>query len=149
MSNVQGYGASQRCSLLLNSVKHSLCGPLGGATFQDYNCYKHRSETESSFLCSNRRDLANLLFKKPLNTIYVKKKTTEFNFNTQLLGFNETSFQCTEDLSIAYKDFEKEVVKDQRKKCLLKNGESITLMNILVQIFYQYSFKEFSTLQTL
>ena len=143
MPNVQRYGINQRCSLY-----HLPCGPLEGAKFQDYGCYESNLRKDKAFLCSNRKDRASILFKKPLST-QIKKKTTEFNLNTQLLGFNETSFNCTEELSIPYKDYLKEVMKDPGKKCYLKDGKPRTLLQLSFLFFLQYSFKEFSTLQTL
>ena len=144
MPNVQGYGGSQRCP-----IYHIPCGPLNGAKFQDYGCYTESAIREDqAFLCSNRKDLASILFNKTLNT-QIKKKTSQLNLNTQLFGFNETSFQCTKELSIPYKGYMNEVMKYPGKICYLKNGQQLTLLDFTLLVFLQYSFKEFSALQTL
>ena len=91
-------------------------------------------------------DLASTMFKTPINDAKITDQSKSLNMNTQL-NFNQTHLICSEDLTIAWPDFQPPWPSDQ--KCQLQNGDEMTLDNLRLSLILDYSFQQSMTLDQL
>ena len=112
------------------------CGELQDSKFQNYGCQLEDSKTRDYFLCSNRNDKEDILFKNPPVT---KQKSYQApNFN-EVLNFTDKKIICGQ-LEILWDDFRQHAFYGN-ENCLLKNGENITISELWGNLIQDYSFK--------
>ena len=111
------------------------CGQLQDSKFQNYGCQREDSKTYDYFECSNRNDKVDILFKNP--PVPKQKSYQAVNYN-EVLNFNNQSFFCGQQ-EISWADFHKHWFSNE--KCLLKNGENVTLSDLDTDLRTDYSFK--------
>ena len=119
------------------------CGQLQGSKYQNYGCQREDSKTYDYFECSNRNDKVDILFKNP--PVPKQKSRQAVNYN-EVLNFNNQSFFCGQQ-EIFWADFKKHWWSNE--KCLLKNGENVTLSELDTALRTDYSFKMSSKLTEL
>ena len=113
------------------------CGQLQDSKYQNYGCQQENSKTLDFFECSNRNDKADILFKNP--PVPKQKSFQAVNYN-EVLNFNNQSFFCGQQ-EISWTDFKTKRYSHGDEKCLLKNGEIVTLSTLWVDLIIDYSFK--------
>ena len=113
------------------------CGQLQDSKFQNYGCQREDSKTYDYFECSNRNDKVDILFKNP--PVPKQKSFQAVNYN-EVLNFNNQSFFCGQQ-EISWADFETKANNSHgREKCILKNGENVTLSRLWGDLIRDYSF---------
>ena len=109
------------------------CGQLHNSKYQNYGCQLENSKTRDYFECSNRNDKADILFKNP--PVPKQKSYQAVNYN-EVLNFTDKSFFCgQQEISWTMAN------SHGNEKCLLKNGEYVTLFDLIYDLRTDYSFK--------
>ena len=111
------------------------CGQLHNSKHQNYGCHEENSKTSDYFDCTNRNDKADILFKNP--PVPKQKSYQAVNYN-EVLNFNNQSFFCGRQ-EISWTDLSQHWISNE--KCILKNGENVTLSQLLLSLMTDYSFK--------
>ena len=111
------------------------CGQLQDSKFQNYGCQRENSQTFDYFVCSNRKDKEEILFENP--PVPKQKSEQARNFN-EVLNFTDQGFICGQR-EISWADFRQHWYSTE--KCLLKNGENMTLSDLDTYLRTDYSFK--------
>ena len=113
------------------------CGQLQGSKYQNYGCQREDSKTYDYFECSNRNDKVDILFKNP--PVPKQKSRQAVNYN-EVLNFSNKSFTCGQQ-NISWADFLTKRNSHGSEKCLLKNGENVTLSRLWLDLKRDYSFE--------
>ena len=111
------------------------CGQLQDFKFQNFGCQYDYIKTHDFFECANRNDKVDILFKNP--PVPKQKSYQAVNYN-EVLNFTDQSFFCGQQ-EISWADFKKHWWSNE--KCLLKNGENVTLSDLDTALRTDYSFK--------
>ena len=113
------------------------CGQLKDSKFQNYGCQVENSQTFDYFVCSNRKDKEEILFKNP--PVPKQKSRQAWNFN-EVLNFTDQGFICGQR-EISWADFRTTKKRHGSENCLLKNGENMTIGQLWVELIQDYSFE--------
>ena len=113
------------------------CGQLQGSKYQNYGCQREDSKTYDYFECSNRNDKVDILFKNP--PVPKQKTFKAVNYN-EVLNFNDKSFFCGQQ-KISWADFKTKKKSHGNEKCILKNGENVTLSRLWIDLKTDFSFQ--------
>ena len=111
------------------------CGQLHNSKYQNFGCQRENSKTADYFYCSNRNDKVDILFKNP--PVPKQKSYQAVNYN-EVLNFNNQSFFCGQQ-EISWADFGDHW--NSNEKCLLKNGENMTLSDLWHDLKTDFSFE--------
>ena len=109
------------------------CGQLQDFKFQNFGCQYDYIKTDDFFECANRNDKVDILFKNP--PVPKQKSYQAVNYN-EVLNFTDKSFFCgQQEMSWTM------AISHGNEKCLLKNGEYVTLFDLIYDLRTDYSFK--------
>ena len=111
------------------------CGQIKDSKFQNYGCQDVNSHTFDYFVCSNRKDKEEIIFKNP--PVPKEKSRQAWNFN-EVLNFTDQGFICGQR-EISWADFRQHQYSNEN--CLLKNGENMTITQLWGNLMTDYSFK--------
>ena len=113
------------------------CGQIKDSKFQNYGCQDVNSHTFDYFVCSNRKDKEEILFKNP--PVPKQKSRQAWNFN-EVLNFTDQGFICGQR-EISWADFRTTKKRHGSENCLLKNGENVTIRELWIRLKTDYTFK--------
>ena len=117
-----------------NFAGYKDCGQIQDSKYQNFGCQSENSKTSDYFLCTNRNDKADILFQNP--PVPKQKSYQAVNYN-EVLNFNNQSFFCGQQ-EISWAEFGDHW--NSNEKCLLKNGENMTLSDLWLDLKTDYSF---------
>ena len=120
-----------------NFAGYKDCGQIQDSKYQNFGCQSENSKTSDYFLCTNRNDKADILFKNP--PVTKQKSYQAVNYN-EVLNFNNQSFFCGQQ-EISWADFLTKRYSHGNEKCLLKNGENVKLSRLWIDLKRDYSFE--------
>ena len=114
------------------------CGQLKDSKYQNYACQNADSKTYDFFYCTNRNDKVGTLFKNP--PVPPKQKTFQaVNYN-EVLNYTDKGFICGQQ-NISWADFKTNKKSHGNEKCILKNGENVTLSRLWIDLKTDFSFQ--------
>ena len=113
------------------------CGQVSGAKYQNHGCKNVQSETFDTFICPNRMDKVDILFKNP--PVPLNKTRQNFNYN-EVLYFDEQSIYC-DSKNVSYESIKMVKKENPSLLCPLKNGKSTSIENIWNDLKADFSFK--------
>ena len=113
------------------------CEQLEHAKFKDYGCTFGTNYAHDYFECSNRIDQKENLFSRPP----VLKNYGEASNLNELLNFDNTTIYCgPEHLNITYEDLFDVNAENGDKFCQLKDGSEIRIQDVLIYVWFDFSF---------
>ena len=118
------------------------CGQLDNSKYQNYGCKDTNSESYEYFECLNRMDKANILFDFNSPPVPANKTRNARNYN-QILDFDENYIYCQQRI-ISYEEFADNKKWNASEKCYLKDGRTVDLQTLWIDLLTDFSFKHTS-----
>ena len=114
---------------------------MDNAKFQNYGCKgKLHAETSDIFICANRKDKSDVLFNFTQPPVPTKKANQARNYNIELLCDSEMIYCQTHNFS--YEEFVQVAgYQHPQDHCHLKNGQSIPLFDLLLDLLTDFTFE--------
>ena len=117
------------------------CGTVDNAKFQNYGCKQMtKAETSDFFLCANRKDKSDILFDFDQPPVPTKKGYHGTNYNVELSYDSEMIYCQTHNFS--YEKFvQVAYFQHPQDQCHLRNGLSISLIQLLGDLLTDFTFQ--------
>ena len=122
------------------------CKQLKDAKFENYGCTYGTNYAHDYFDCSNRIDQKEHLFSRPP----VLKNYGEASNINELLNFDNTTIYCGPGhLNITYEDLFDVNAENGDKFCQLTDGSEISIRDVFIYIWLDFSFMMTEVIQDL
>ena len=108
---------------------------MDNARFQNYGCKYISGELSNYFNCANRKDKANFLFDFDQKAHQQGRNyNAELSFDSEMIYCQTHNFSYAKFMQVAGYQYPKD-------QCILKDGQTIPLIDLLIDLLTDFTFK--------